>query len=310
MKKLSVIVLVALTVAIATYIGVDFFLKWHQAELSSNLDQAKVECDQRLSVLEQKIQHLEEELTKEKGSNLAPEIVNDAFGRDISDLVTPNESLSPEECQSLKQAVESFFYYLDNNGYSDRFNLKDGSLSYYKNVLTLLGRNPPEYAGESAEMLNLLRSMSHMSRVLGKNGALIVKDILENETDMVEPALAVFFQLLKHDASCPATDLVPPLTTLYQYAYFFLNTLPGKSYQMRRNSKLRILAQYYSLQIVRLAEEKSINIYGLDPRGHAETLLHDILNHRGLIYKDLYIEQLERIIEQNPGTAIKEGTTP
>lgn len=309
MKKLSLIVLIALTVIIATYIGVDFFFKWHDAELRSSRDLAKAECDQRVSVLEQKIQHLEEELIKEKGSYLSPEIINDAFGRDISELISPKDGLSPDECQSLKQAVESFFYYLDNNGYSDRYNLKDGAFSYYKNVLTLLDRNPPQFAGESAEMLSLFRSMSHFSRILGKNGALIIKDIIENETDMVEPALAVFFQLFKNEKNCPTQDMVPSLSTMYQYAHFFLNTLSGKSYQMRRNSKLRILAQYYSVMIVRMAEEKSMNIYGIDPRVQAETLLYDIVNHRGLLYKDMYIQQLEAITTQTPGTLINENAT-
>lgn len=310
MKKLSLIVLIALTVVIATYIGVDFFLKWHKAELRSSKDQAKIECDQRVSVLEQKIQHLEEELIKEKGAYLSPEIINDAFGRDIGDLIAAKNSLGQDECQSLKQAVESFFYYLDNNGYSDRYNLKDGAFSYYQNVLALLSRNPPPFAGESSEMLTLFRSMSHFSRALGKNGALAIKDILENETDMVEPALAVFYQLLKNSESCPTSEMVPSLTTMYQYAYFFLNTLSGKSYQMRRNSKLRILAQYYSIQIIRLAEEKSLNIYGLDPRIQADTLLYDMINHRGLLYKDMYIEQLEAILEQTPGSAFKEKAVP
>lgn len=306
MKKISIIALVSLTVLIAAYIGYDFFSKWHKAEISATEARQKGECDQRLSVLEQKIQHLEEELFKEKGGHLSPEIINDAFGRDITDLILPKKGLSQEECLSLNQAVESFFYYLDNSGYSDRYNLKDGSLSYYKNVLILLKRNPPSFAGESAELLKLFRSMSHFSRVLGRNGALLIKDILESEKDMVEPSLAVFYQLLKNNHSCPRPEIVPDLSTMYQYANFFLNSVAGRSYLMRRNSKLRILTCYYSLQVIRMAEEQSMNIYGFDPRPQAELLLYDVMNHRGLLYKDLYVSQLKEIISHEPGLNFKD----
>lgn len=309
MKKTSIIVIFSLTVIIAGYIGIDFFKKWHKAELLSSQEQIQSDYDQKVSTLEQKIRTLEDELETEKNFYLSAEKLNDAFGRDIKDLISEKSSLTPEECTAIKQAIASFFNYLDNNGYSDRYKLKAGTYDYYKSTLLVLSRNPPKFSGESAEFLNLLRSMSHFSRIMGRTGTLIVKDVLENETDIMEPAMALFYQLFQNRETCTVDGNIPSLSNLYEYAYFFMNTLSGKSYLMRRNSKLRILVSYYSLMIVQAAEQKSMNLYGLDTRSQAELLLYDIDNHKGLMYKKTYIDHLERIIETAPGAIIQTQDT-
>lgn len=65
---------------------------------------------------------------------------------------------------------------------------------------------------------------------------------------------------------------------------------------MRRDSKIRILATYYALMVIRLAEEQSLNVYGLDPRNQAALLIEDITNHRRLMYADIYVTQLEGLL--------------
>ncbi|MBU1170088.1 MAG: hypothetical protein KKD44_11040 [Proteobacteria bacterium] len=306
MNKKYIIIIIALTAIVACYIGIDSFLKWHDAGMNATRDQVQSECDQRILVLNKEIQNLEDELLKEKNFYLSPEKINDAFGRDISDLISDKNTLNPDECTAVKEALASFFNYLDNNGYSDRYNLKDGTYGFYKNTLLNLSRNPPDFSTESSEFLTLLQSLSHFSRILGRTGTQVIKDILENETDVVEPAMALFYQLIQNSTSCPTDEKMPVLKTQYQYAYFFLNTLSGKSYLMRRNSKLRILACYYALRVVQMAESKALNLYGLDPRTQAELLLYEIENHRGLLYKKTYIEHLEQIINATQDNLIPE----
>lgn len=300
MKKTSLIVIVILTVALASFIGTDIIMKWHESELRSSEAKLQEEYGQKVRGLEDQILNLENSLAEERNIYPSPERLNDAFGRDITDLILSDSPLSPDECISVKESILSFFYYLDNSGYSDRYNLKDGTFRYYQTVLGTLTKNPPYYAGESAEVLTLFRSLSHFSRTLGRKGTLIIKDILENETDMLEPALALFFREISNEKSCSDMMDTPSLATAYEYAYFFLNTLSGKSYLMRRNSKLRLLTDYYALRIIRLAETRSMNRYGMDPRGQAALLLNDMENHRGLLYKTFYMDRLQDIIDTNP----------
>jgi hypothetical protein len=304
MKKTSIIVIVILTLAIVSFIGADMIMKWHESELNTSEAQLQENFDQKVKGLEDHIQHLEEALANERNIYPSAERLEDAFGRDVTDLILSDSPLSLEECASIKESILSFFYYLDNSGYSDRYNLKEGTHHYYQQTLKTLSQNPPHFAGESAEILTLLRSMSHFSRVLGRKGTLILKDILENETDMLEPAMALIFRLIEQDKACKDTVEAPPLATTYEYAYFFLNTLSGKSYLMRRNSKLRILANYYALRIIRLAETRGMNSYGLDPRAHAVLLMNDMENHRGLLYKPSYMDHLQQIIESTPSPLI------
>ena len=45
---------------------------------------------------------------------------------------------------------------------------------------------------------------------------------------------------------------------------FFLNTLGGRSYMLRRESKLRMLVSYYAILIVDRANDEKFNRYGID----------------------------------------------
>ena len=74
----------------------------------------------------------------------------------------------------------------------------------------------------------------------------------------------------------------PSLETLYEYAGFFLNTLGGRNYLMRRNAQLRILTSYYCLLILDKANDETLNRYGIDIRPHIKLVLSEIKNAKSL----------------------------
>ena len=82
---------------------------------------------------------------------------------------------------------------------------------------------------------------------------------------------------------------------MYQYAGFFLTTLGGRSYLLRRDSKLRILINYYSILILDLANNEKMNSVGIDIRNHIELLFIDLSNQKGLVYCDGYLNELEAL---------------
>jgi hypothetical protein len=84
----------------------------------------------------------------------------------------------------------------------------------------------------------------------------------------------------------------PPLNVMYEYAGFFLNTLAGKSYLLRRDSKVRILTIYYSILILDKANDETLNRHGIDIRPYIDFLFYDVINQRGLVYRKQYLAEL------------------
>jgi hypothetical protein len=135
--------------------------------------------------------------------------------------------------------------------------------------------------------------VTHLYRVLGKERILQVKEVLTNEAAVVEPAMAVLYgwMMLCNAGEGGPTDPVK-LKALYQYACFFLNTLGGRSYLLRRESKMRMLLHYYSLLVLDKANDTQDNAYGLDIRPYLDYLFYDINNQKGLLYRQRYLTQL------------------
>jgi hypothetical protein len=79
---------------------------------------------------------------------------------------------------------------------------------------------------------------------------------------------------------------------LYDYAGYFLNTLGGRSYLLRRESKVRMLVNYYAILIIDRANDEKFNQYGIDVRPYIDYLFYDISNQKGLTYRERYLTRL------------------
>jgi len=82
---------------------------------------------------------------------------------------------------------------------------------------------------------------------------------------------------------------------LYEYAVFFLNTMSGKAYLLRRKSGTRILLTYYSILTLDRADKEHLNRCGVDIIPHVNLLIDDISSYSGLDYRDKYLEKLDSI---------------
>jgi hypothetical protein len=85
---------------------------------------------------------------------------------------------------------------------------------------------------------------------------------------------------------------------MYEYAGFFLNALAGKSYLLRRDSKVRILTTYYSILILDRANDETLNRHGIDISPYIDFLFYEILNQRGLVYQRQYLAELVGLKEK------------
>ena len=66
----------------------------------------------------------------------------------------------------------------------------------------------------------------------------------------------------------------------------------------RRDSRSRLLVNYYSVLIVENANEKGMNRHGIDISMIIPQLINEIESSNQLIYKENYLDQLYTLLEK------------
>jgi hypothetical protein len=140
--------------------------------------------------------------------------------------------------------------------------------------------------------------MAHFFRVLGKKRVNLTRDVLQNEGEILESAMQTLYLWATDETADREKTNQPTLKTLYTYSAFFLNTLAGKSYLLRRNSKIRLLTTYYSVLILDQANDQELNPAGIDIRPHIEHLRSDLQSQLGFINQKKYLTQLQQLADK------------
>ena len=86
-----------------------------------------------------------------------------------------------------------------------------------------------------------------------------------------------------------------PLVKTYEYAAFFLNTLGGHSYLLRRDATIRALTRYYCILILDDAVKQSINKYNINLPYHLDAVTKEIGSSDFLENQNQYLERLQKI---------------
>lgn len=290
-KKSVIIIAIVVIAALSFFMLFKFLNDWHQSEIIKAQKAENVKFNKVLKKLEKENEDLKNEIKMQKETILPSEEIKAVFG---------DASPKSIDCTKLKKNIMVFFSYLDQKKYYSTPH-KNGTYELYLRALSKLKKTPPVFSDDSAEFLALLRSMSHFYRILGKEDLKTIMQILVNENDMLEPAMTIFYDWFTHSDECKANkEEIPSLETLYNYSCFFLNTLAGKSYLLRRSSKIRILASYYCIRIIDRANTETLNQYGYDIRPNISLLYDDIKNHQKLLYKKVYLDKLNDISQKYP----------
>jgi hypothetical protein len=294
MDKAVKIGIVIVIIGIAAYFGYKLFNSWHRESLEGAKQQERVEWEKRTRELMEKVTELEEELTSIKGEAIPQQKLKEVFG--------PQPSAVEEEKTSgfeeIEQQIKAFFTYLDEQDYVQAYELPGGTYQQFQQAVKKLSENPPNTTSETASLYNLYRNMAHFFRVLGKKRVNLIKDILQNENQIIESAMQTFYLWATYDTEDRVKSGQPSLKTMYEYSGFFLNTLAGRSYLLRRDSKIRILTIYYSVLILDQANDEQLNSAGLDIRPYIKSLVNDLETQTGLIYHKQYLSELEKLADK------------
>jgi hypothetical protein len=257
------------------------------------LEQEREKWQKETDRLEDRIESQQEELVLQQKAITPYEKMDEAFGESLT-----SSPSSPKEktCQEIAQPVEAFFSYLDNQEYIKSYKIKQGTFKLFEQTVSQISGNLPIVSEETKDLLSLLHNVAHFYRVLGKSRVKLIKDVLENESEITESMMETFFSWFMSKDKCQEqARQSPSIEILYEYAGYFLNTLAGRSYLLRRDPKTRIMTIYYCVLIIDKANDKKINSNGIDIRPHIDSSLNNIFDQSKLISRRQYLTTLEKL---------------
>ena len=237
------------------------------------------------------------ERPKEAGEEVSAE---EEAKKEAEDISTPGQgeigqptAVGKDECERMEKEVKEFFAYLDGKDYIKELKIGEDMFTHFKKVVHLLSENPPIPAGEGLRQDTMIRNIFHFYRVLGFRNMTMILRILRNESDTLELNLASLYEWLMSAEKCGQKEGLPPsLDIVYRYAGFLVNTIGGRSYLFRRETRLRLLVNYYCLLIIHEADKRKMNSFGIDITPFLEPLAEEIEHHQFLYYRKEYAGKL------------------
>jgi hypothetical protein len=197
--------------------------------------------------------------------------------------------------EDLEQDMIRYCRNLDEREYIKAYRLPEGTYRHFLKILNDLAASPPIVTGESMDPYKLKLNQEHFLRVIGRENVSLFLDLLANEAEMMESTTEMIFDWINKGMETKSPEIRMTQQELYLYAAFFLNTLSGKAYLWRRDSKTRILATYYSVLVVDRANRDKMNRYNVDIAPAITQLKDDLVNYRNLSYRGLYIKKLKAL---------------
>ncbi len=283
---------VLITVLIAgmiLFMGFTQIRKWHQAGIARVLSEEKAACDGAIALLNADLESIKNELAQIKDTEEYERRVSEIFGEKTDYFSFGDDS----NCNDLALQVQTFLKYMEQQDYMGSYKGSGGSQKLLGDVTKRLARSTPMLTGELDDLIRLIQNVTHLYRNLGKERVNILKNLLKSESDIIETVMAIFYVYMSSEDRCPDKNIqLPSLEIRYQYAGFFLNTLAGRSYLLRRDSKIRVLVSYYAVLTIDMANDEMLNTSGIDIRPFIDHSFFEIGNQKGLIYKGPYLEKL------------------
>lgn len=296
-KPLKIIAILFSLVVIG--LGIMVLVKnWHQDQMAAGRQQAENDCLEVIREMEADLEEVRAQLESEREVQPQHETFAAVFGEELPPFQVDDQ---PVDCEKAAAQMTSFFDHLDSQPYVVERDIPGGSAGFFQECASLLMESPPFNIAEMKDLYRLVKNVTHFYRVLGKKRLVLAQDILVNESAIIEPSLALLFARVV-DCGQPLAVDGKPLSAerLYDYAGYFLNTMGGRSYLLRRDSQVRMLVNYYAILIVDKANDQKFNQYGIDIRPYIDYLLYDVLHQKGMIYRDRYLTRLTALKNKYP----------
>ena len=272
---MTTLFIIVLLLGAIGYFAYDRIIRWHE----EGVETAKMELREEIKLPERQV------VPREK--------LIEAFGEEATEVSVKEKEVNYEE---IERQITAFFSYLDVQDYVRAYKLEEGTYQEFQRTVKELSLHLPIIAGETESLHTLFKNMSHFFRVLGIKRVNLVKDILKNESEITESVMKSFYLWFTMKADSGETIKGrPSLKVLYNYSGYFLHTLAGRSYLLRRELKVRTLTSYYCVLILDKANDLSLNSIGIDIRPHIKSLHGEFSSQRGFINREQYLSELEKL---------------
>lgn len=299
---ISIIALVLLATGIALWYqisGREQLEVFESTPLATTADQEQTPTEQKTEQGEPP-ETLQQDSEKQKDASKAnivisvqkePVIPPVISAEDVASGAPASKDSAP--CLTTSENLNTFFLNLDKEEYIKEQNLGGSSQSYFISMANTLLDNPPVVARESDDLYTLLKNMAHFFRIIGKQNTVLIKSILDREREKIEDLAAnLFFYINNPQCRNGRFPWNPNFEKVYEYAGFFINTMGGRSYLFRRDSRSRMLVNYYAIRFIDQANETGQNRYGIELAQSILLLIQDIEGTNQLIYRENYIDNL------------------
>jgi hypothetical protein len=302
-RSAKIIVAIVVMVASAFFIY-SKFAGWHASRLEATIKQEKKIWQDQTDQMRQEIATLTQELAVVKGQNVSQDKLAEVFGevqkedKEITLQVERNISEGGKlpGYAEVEGQIMAFFSYMDEQQYVQSYKFKEGIYHQYQISIGKLSSELPIVTGEMSSLYNIVRNVAHFYRVLGKKRVLLIKQMLQNEAEVIESVMRTFFLWFTMDDKGQSTvQGRPSMNCMYEYAGYILNTLGGRSYLLRRDPKIRTLTIYYCVLILDKANDEELNSRGIDIRPYIRSSLMDIENQTGLVHQEGYMAKLKEL---------------
>ncbi len=280
------------------------FAAWHASKLETTVKQEKRIWQDKTDQMEQEIATLKQELAAAKGQNVSQDKLAKIFGevqQEDKDATQQSEGKISEEKKQpsfaeVEDHIMSFFSYMDDQEYVQSYKFEEGTYGLYQITIKKLSSKLPIITGEMSSLYNIVRNVAHFYRVLGKKRVLLIKQVLQNESELIESVMRTFYLWFTIDDQGHSTvPGRPSMENMYEYAGYILNTLGGRSYLLRRDPKVRTLTTYYCVLILDKANDEELNSKGIDIRPYIGSSLMEIENKTGLVHQKEYLTKLREL---------------
>lgn len=301
MDKPAKIIVVLVIVAVSAFFLFTKITGWHKSKVDKAVEKEQQAWQGKTDKLQQEVTELKQELTEAKGQQVPEEKLATVFGESKKEepRAAEAEKTPPKKRSDFAETerqIAAFFTYLDKQPYVQSLDLAGGTYLQYQIAVEKLSAKPPIIVGEMDSLYNMVRNVAHFYRVMGKKRVLLARQVLQNESEVIESVMETFYKwYTQDDEGQSALKGRPSLTAMYEYAGYILNTLGGRSYLLRRSPRVRALTTYYCVLILDRANDEELNSKGIDIRPYIKSSLLEIKNQIGLIHQKKYITRLSEL---------------
>ena len=304
MDRSAKIIVAIVVIVVSAFFIYSKFASWHASKLETTVKQEKKIWQDKTDQMKQEIATLKQELAVFKRQNVSQDKLAEVFGeaqkKDTEVAQQLEERIAEGQNQpgfaEVEGRIMAFFSYLDDQGYVQSYEFKEGTYREYQIALKKLVSKPPIITGEMASLYNIVRNVAHFYRVLGKKRVLLIKQMLQNESEVIESIMRNFFLwFTMDDGGQSPVQGRPSLEDMYEYAGYILNTLGGRSYLLRRDPKVRTLTTYYCVLILDKANDETLNSKGIDIRPYIRSSLMEVESQTGLVHQKEYLTRLSEL---------------